>query len=68
MCVGFEGTLIAVRGEGPTRLGVLQFDGRQYEIGLTFVPEARVGDRVVAHTGQGVRVVPGPTDSPLKAP
>lgn len=57
MCVGFEGTLTVVRGEGPTRSGVLIVDGHAYEIGLAFVPGARPGDRLVAHTGQGVRIV-----------
>jgi hydrogenase maturation factor len=57
MCVGFEGELVEVTGSGLTRSGILQVDDRRFPIGLTFVPEARLGDRVVAHTGQAVRVV-----------
>lgn len=57
MCVGFEGTLAAVAGDGPARSGVLIVNGRFYDVGLAFVPEARPGDRLVAHTGQGVRIV-----------
>ena len=58
MCIGFEGRLIEAEGDGLTRSGVLQVGDRRYEIGLTFVPEAVVGDTVIAHTGQAVRVVP----------
>jgi len=56
MCVGFEGELISAVGDGVVRTGVLRVDGRDYEIGLACVPEAEVGDTVVAHSGQAVRV------------
>lgn len=57
MCVGFEGVLIEESGDGLARRGVLEVGDRRFEIALTFTPEARVGDRLVAHTGQALRVV-----------
>ncbi len=57
MCLGFEGMLVGVNGVGVVRSGVLRIADRDYEIGLSFVPDAKVGDRIIAHSGQGVRVV-----------
>ena len=57
MCLGYEGVLTVVEGDGVERRGVLVIDDRSFDIGLTFVPDARAGDRVLAHSGQGVRVV-----------
>lgn len=57
MCLGFEGILEGVTGEGVARQGTLVVGERRFPIGLAFVPDAREGDRVLAHTGQGVRVV-----------
>lgn len=57
MCVGFEGVLTEVEGSGIVRTGVLLVGGRAYTIGLACVPDAVVGDVVIAHSGQAVRVV-----------
>jgi hydrogenase maturation factor len=57
MCLGFEGMLVGVNGVGVVRSGVLRVADRDYEIGLSFVPDAKVGDRIIAHSGQGVRIV-----------
>jgi uncharacterized Zn-binding protein involved in type VI secretion len=57
MCLGYEGTLTDVEGDGLTRHGVLVVGERRFEIGLSFVPDARSGDRLLAHSGQGVRVI-----------
>jgi hydrogenase maturation factor len=57
MCLGYEGTLAAVEGDGVTRRGVLVVGDRRFDIGLGFVPDAEVGDMILAHSGQGVRVV-----------
>lgn len=61
MCLGYEGTLIETSGDGVARHGVLVVGDRRFEIGLAFVPDAREGDRVIAHSGQGVRVVTSST-------
>jgi len=57
MCLGFEGMLVGVDGVGVVRSGVLRIADHDYEIGLSFVPDAKVGDRIIAHSGQGVRIV-----------
>ncbi len=63
MCLGFEGVLVGVNGVGVIRSGVLRVADRDYEIGLSFVPDAKVGDRLIAHSGQGVRVIGVAEDS-----
>lgn len=63
MCLGFEGMLVGVDGVGVVRSGVLRIADHDYEIGLSFVPDAKVGDRIIAHSGQGVRVVGVAADS-----
>jgi len=55
--MGFEGVLVEIEGVGITRTGLLQVGQRDFAIGLACVPEATVGDVVIAHSGQGVRVV-----------
>ena len=57
MCLGYEGTLTGVEGEGVGRHGILIVGDRRYEIGLAFVPDARDGDTILGHSGQGVRVI-----------
>jgi hydrogenase maturation factor len=56
VCLGFEGELVSVDGDGVTRSGVLRIGDRDLLVGLSFVPEARVGDRLLVHSGQAVRV------------
>lgn len=57
MCLGFEGVLVQVAGDGVARSGVIETATRRVLIGLGFVPEAQLGDTILAHSGQGVRVV-----------
>ena len=56
MCLGFEGVLESTVGEGVERSGEVRFPDRVLVVGLAFVPEARVGDRLLVHSGQAVRV------------
>ena len=62
MCLGFEGILVEAEGSGVVRTGVLLVDDRAYTIGLACVPDAAVGDIVIAHSGQAVRVVSSGAD------
>lgn len=57
MCLGYEGVLASTSGEGVTRRGVLVVGEQHHEVGLTFLPDARAGDRILAHSGQGVRLI-----------
>lgn len=68
MCVGFEGVLTEVEGLGIVRTGVLLVEGRAYTIGLACVPDARVGDTVIAHSGQAVRVAASDGDGVIERP
>lgn len=68
MCVGFEGVLTEVEGSGIVRTGVLLVGGRAYTIGLACVPDALVGDILIAHSGQAVRVVSSDGDGVVERP
>ena len=68
MCVGFEGVLTEVEGSGIVRTGVLLVGGRDYTIGLACVPDALVGDVVISHSGQAVRVVSSDGDGVAERP
>lgn len=54
MCLGLPGKLVHVEGEA----GVMELHGRRVEVNLAFVPGARVGSWLLAHSGVAVRVIP----------
>jgi len=52
MCLAVPGRIESLAGEtAETRTGRVSFGGVVKEINLAFVPEARVGDYVLAHVG-----------------
>lgn len=52
MCLAVPGRIDAIVGDTPeTRVGRVNFGGVIREINLAFVPEAQVGDYVLAHVG-----------------
>jgi hydrogenase expression/formation protein HypC len=52
MCLAVPGCILAITDTAPlTRRGVVDFGGVRTEINLAFVPEAEVGDYVLAHVG-----------------
>jgi hydrogenase expression/formation protein HypC len=56
MCLGIPGKILEVE-EGPLRMGRVTFDGVVKEVSLAFVPEAVVGEFVVAHAGTAIEVI-----------
>ncbi len=54
MCLAVPGKIIEIRTPEPGatgHLGVVDFQGTRVEVGLAFVPEARLGDWVLVHAG-----------------
>jgi hydrogenase expression/formation protein HypC len=52
MCLAVPGCILAITDAAPlTRRGVVDFGGVRTEINLAFVPEAGIGDYVLAHVG-----------------
>lgn len=59
MCVAIPGVILEIReGAGLERTAIVDTDGVQREISLGLVPDARVGDHVISHSGFALRVVP----------
>lgn len=60
MCIALPGRVVEVRDEDGTPIAEVDFDGACRDVNLLFVPEARPGDLVFAHSGFAVRrVTPG---------
>lgn len=52
MCLAVPGCIRVIVDDAPlTRRGLVDFGGVRREINLVFVPEAGVGDYVLAHVG-----------------
>jgi len=58
MCLAVPGKIVSVDDSDPiVRRGRVEFGGIIREISLACVPEARVGDYVLAHAGFALNVV-----------
>ncbi|MGD2059695.1 MAG: HypC/HybG/HupF family hydrogenase formation chaperone [Acidimicrobiia bacterium] len=59
MCVAIPGRIVSI-GErsGPSIPARVVFGEIERDVDLAMVSEARVGDRVIVHSGYAIRVVP----------
>lgn len=57
MCLAVPGEIISVSGLNELRTGRVSFGGLVKEINLAFVPDAQVGDYVVAHAGIAISII-----------
>jgi len=57
MCLAIPGEIVEIREEGGLRNGKVRFGGIAREICLAYVPEAKVGDYVLAHAGFAITIV-----------
>lgn len=55
MCVAIPGRIVTVEECDGTRLATVEWSGRDMEVSLALVPDADVGDWVLAHSGLAVR-------------
>lgn len=58
MCLAIPGRILSLDGDEPLmRLGRVDFGGIVKDINLAYVPEARVGDYILAHVGFALTVI-----------
>lgn len=58
MCIAVPGNLKSISGEAPfNRIGQVDFGGVEREINLVYVPEAKIGDWVLVHTGFAIGII-----------
>ena len=58
MCLAVPGKIISIAGDEPLmRSGKVDFGGIVKEINLAFVPEAGIGDYVLAHAGVAINTI-----------
>jgi len=58
MCLAVPGKIISITGDEPLlRSGKVDFGGIVKEINLAFVPEAGIGDYVLAHAGVAINTI-----------
>lgn len=69
MCLAIPGRILAISGARPLeRSGECDFGGVRAQINLAFVPEARVGDFILAHVGVAIgRIDPEAAEATLAA-
>jgi hydrogenase expression/formation protein HypC len=57
MCLAIPGRLLSIDETASLRMGRVDFDGVVTDICLEFLPEARVGDYVLAHVGTALTLL-----------
>lgn len=63
MCLAIPGRVVEIiDGEGLERRARIDIGGQNREVSLGLVPEARIGDHLVSHSGFALRVVPAPLE------
>ncbi len=55
MCLAIPGRITAIGEQFGQPVATVDFDGTVYEVALTLVPEAQVGDYVIAHAGVAIQ-------------
>ncbi len=57
MCLAIPGRITSIGEQLGQPVATVDFDGTEYEVALTLVPEARVGEYVIAHAGVAIQVL-----------
>ena len=57
MCLAVPGKLISIDESAALKMGKVDFDGVVTDICLEFLPEAKVGDYVLAHVGTALTLL-----------
>lgn len=67
MCLAIPGRIVAIiDGDGLERRARVDVGGVEREVSLGMVPDVKVGDHIVSHSGFALRVVPSP-ESPASS-
>jgi hydrogenase expression/formation protein HypC len=57
MCLAIPGKILSIEGVDLARNARVSFGGIVKEVGLAFVPEAKVGDYVIVHVGLAISLL-----------
>lgn len=58
MCLSVPGQIVSIESSDPlARMGKVSFSGILKPINLSFVPDAQVGDFVLAHVGFAISII-----------
>jgi hydrogenase expression/formation protein HypC len=57
MCLAVPGKITSISSDGGMKMAKVSFNGVLKDISIEWVPEARVGDYVVAHAGSALTVL-----------
>jgi hydrogenase expression/formation protein HypC len=57
MCLAVPGKLLSIDDASPLKMGKVDFDGVVTDICLEFLPEAKIGDYVLAHVGTALTLL-----------
>jgi len=55
MCLAIPGRIVSVGEQFGQPVATVDFDGTVYEVALTLVPDAQVGEYVIAHAGVAIQ-------------
>ncbi len=57
MCLAVPGEIISINNSGPLIMAKVDFSGVEQEICIEWVPEAKIGDFVLAHVGTALSIL-----------
>lgn len=57
MCLAVPGKIISIDESQTLKMGKVDFGGMVADICLEFIPEARIGDYVLAHVGTAITLL-----------
>ena len=57
MCLAVPGKVLTIDTTGPLRMGSVDFGGVEMDICMEFLPEAGVGDYILAHVGTALTLM-----------
>jgi len=57
MCLAIPGKILSIEGVDLARNARVSFGGIVKEVGLAYVPEAKVGDYVIVHVGLAISLL-----------
>lgn len=57
MCLAIPGKVIEITQQHGQPVGRVDFDGTTLDIALAYVPEAQLGDYVIAHAGVAIQIL-----------
>ena len=57
MCLAIPGSILSIGEQLGQPVATVDFDGTVQDVALSLVPDARVGDYVIAHAGVALQVL-----------